>query len=89
MDCSFLGVDEINRELCRFDALVRSNYFPGFVSNRPVFSVGKNERSRVVSIVMVINVPHTRSVSPDGYGRKDELAKGFFTVLVRLKSIPN
>ena len=84
MDCPFLEVDEINDELCCFDALVRSSYFPGFVSNRPVFSVGKNERSSVVSIVMVINVPLTTLVSPDGYGRKDELAKGsFYSARVR------
>jgi len=43
-----------------------------------MFSVEKNERSRVVSTVMVIDVPLARSVIPDGYSRKDELTKGFF-----------
>ena len=85
MDCACFEVDKINRKLGRFDALVPSNYFPGFVSNRPMFSVVKNERSRVV----VIDVPLTRFVIPDGYGRKDDLGKGPFTVLVRLKSMQN
>jgi hypothetical protein len=43
-----------------------------------VFSEVKNERSRVVSRVMVIDVPLTGEVMPHGHGRKDELAKGFF-----------
>jgi hypothetical protein len=39
-----------------------------------MFSVVKDERSRI----MIIDVPLTRSVIPDGYDRKDELGKGFF-----------
>jgi hypothetical protein len=39
-----------------------------------MFGVVEDERSRV----MVIDVPLTRFVIPDGYCRKDELGKGFF-----------
>jgi hypothetical protein len=73
-----LEVNKIDRKLGGFDASIPSTYFPGDVSNCPVFSEVKNERSRVVSRVMVIDVPLTGDVTPHGHGRKDELAKGFF-----------
>ena len=68
-------IHEVDREFGVFNSIAGGHYFPGAVGDRPALCAGENERRRIASRPVIVNVPPAGLIPANGNGGENELGK--------------